>query len=44
MKWAAEKKEFIAISLNVTTLSEARQKMNDYMVWIVIYIVKQLKI
>lgn len=32
MKWAAEKREFIAISLNVTTLSEARQKMNEYMV------------
>lgn len=32
MKWAAEKREFIDISLNVTTLSEARQKMNEYMV------------
>lgn len=32
MKWAAEKKEFIDISLNVTTLNEARQKMNEYMV------------
>lgn len=32
MRWAAEKREFIAISLNVTTLPEARQKMNEYMV------------
>lgn len=32
MKWAAEKREFIGISLNVTTLNEARQKMNEYMV------------
>lgn len=32
MKWAAGKREFIAISLNVTTLPEARQKMNEYMV------------
>lgn len=32
MKWAAEKRDFIAISLNVTTLNEARQKMNEYMV------------
>lgn len=32
MKWAADKREFIAISLNVTTLAEARQKMNEYMV------------
>lgn len=32
MKWVAEKREFIAISLNVTTLPEARQKMNEYMV------------
>ncbi|XP_031632357.1 nesprin-1 isoform X5 [Contarinia nasturtii] len=31
MKWSSEKKEFIDISLNVTTLSEARQKMNEYM-------------
>lgn len=32
MKWTTEKREFIAISLNVTTLAEARQKMNEYMV------------
>lgn len=32
MKWATEKRDFIAISLNVTTLNEARQKMNEYMV------------
>lgn len=32
MKWAAEKRQFLEISLNVTTLPEARQKMNDYMV------------
>lgn len=32
MKWAREKRQFLEISLNVTTLPEARQKMNDYMV------------
>lgn len=32
MKWAAEKKELIGVSLNVDTLSEARQKMNENMV------------
>lgn len=32
MSWAAEKKTFIAIPLNVTTLPEARQKMSDYAV------------
>lgn len=32
MKWASEKREFIDVSLNVTTLTEARQKMNEYMV------------
>lgn len=32
MKWAADKREFIDISLNVTTLPECRQKMNDYAV------------
>lgn len=32
MKWAAEKREFIAASLEVTTLSECRQKMNEYAV------------
>lgn len=35
MKWAADKRELIAISLNVTTLAEVRQKMNEYMVHIV---------
>lgn len=29
--WAAEKKTFLAIPLNVTTLPEARQKMNEYL-------------
>lgn len=32
MKWAADKREFIGASLEVTTLSECRQKMNDYAV------------
>lgn len=32
MAWAAEKRQFMEIPLNVTTLPEARQKMNDYMV------------
>lgn len=32
MKWAAEKREFIGLSLNVTTLPECRQKMNEYAV------------
>lgn len=32
MAWAAEKKAFIEIPLNVTTLPEARQKMSDYAV------------
>lgn len=32
MKWAAEKREFIGASLNVTTLPECRQKMNEYAV------------
>lgn len=31
MKWAAEKKTFLALPLNVTTLPEARQKMNEYL-------------
>lgn len=32
MSWAAEKKVFIAAPLNVVTLYEARQKMNEYSV------------
>lgn len=32
MKWAADKREFIKLSLNVTTMAECRQKMNEYMV------------
>lgn len=32
MKWATEKREFINTSLNVTTMAECRQKMNEYMV------------
>lgn len=32
MKWSVDKKQFLAKSLNVTTLPEARQKMNDYAV------------
>lgn len=32
MTWAAEKRTFLALPLNVTTLPEARQKMNDYSV------------
>lgn len=32
MKWAADKREFIQLSLNVTTMAECRQKMNEYMV------------
>lgn len=32
LKWATEKKDFINISLNVITLPEARQKMNEYLV------------
>lgn len=34
MKWSVDKKQFLAISLNVTTLPEARQKASDYAVWI----------
>lgn len=34
MAWAAEKRTFLEIPLNVTTLPEARQKMNDYEVGI----------
>lgn len=36
MKWAADKRTFIANSLNVTTIAECRQKMNEYVVcyWI----------
>lgn len=32
MRWATEKREFVGTSLNVTTLTECRQKMNDYAV------------
>lgn len=32
MSWAAEKKTFLASPLNVVTLHEARQKMNEYSV------------
>lgn len=32
MRWAAEKRQFIDNSLNVTTMAECRQKMNEYMV------------
>lgn len=32
MKWAGDKREFIKLSLNVTTMAECRQKMNEYMV------------
>lgn len=32
MKWAVEKRAFISNSLNVTTMAECRQKMNEYMV------------
>lgn len=32
MKWTAEKRELIDIPLTVTTLTEVRQKMNEYMV------------
>lgn len=32
MSWAAEKKQFLAVPLNVITLPEARQKMNEYLV------------
>lgn len=32
MKWASDKREFIQLSLNVTTMAECRQKMNEYMV------------
>lgn len=32
MKWAADKREFIKSSLNVTTMAECRQKMNEYLV------------
>lgn len=32
MSWAAEKKIFLAAPLNVVTLQEARQKMNEYSV------------
>lgn len=31
MAWAAEQKTFIGLPLNVTTLPECRQKMNDYL-------------
>lgn len=31
MIWASEKRSFLAAPLNVTTLPEARQKMNDYL-------------
>lgn len=34
MKWAGDKREFIKLSLNVTTMAECRQKMNEYMVWL----------
>jgi len=30
MTWATEKKNFLEVPLNVTTLSEAKQKMNEY--------------
>lgn len=32
MRWAADKRQFIDNSLNVTTMAECRQKMNEYMV------------
>lgn len=32
MKWATDKREFIEATLNVTTVTECRQKMNDYAV------------
>lgn len=43
MKWAADKKQFINISLNVTTMAECRQKMNEYMVGIRLYSMQKQK-
>lgn len=43
MRWAAEKRELISISLAVTTLTEVRQKMNEYMVDILVILTENFK-